>query len=118
MRDLPRFIKLDEERINVEEIVSYGLAMDEDDLPDDEFERGMISGKLSALHRALGNEWNFLDDSPEKRWTVMRREEKVIEAEEEYFEKIWFGRSAEYVLNERGEEVLVPKYEVGRPALR
>ena len=93
--------------------------LDEDDLPDDKFERGMISGKLSALHWALGNEWNFLDDPLlEKRRTVMRREEKVIEAEEEYFEKIWFGRNAEYILNERGEEVLVPKYEVGRPALR
>ena len=31
MRDLPQFIKLDEERINVEEIVSYGLAVDEDE---------------------------------------------------------------------------------------
>lgn len=31
MKDLPRFIKIDKERINVDEIVSYGLAIDEDD---------------------------------------------------------------------------------------
>jgi len=31
MRELPRFIKLDNIRINVDEIVSYGLAVDEDD---------------------------------------------------------------------------------------
>ncbi|MBR4643159.1 MAG: hypothetical protein IKO74_10665 [Selenomonadaceae bacterium] len=31
MKELPRFIKLGDERINVEEIVSYGLAVDEDD---------------------------------------------------------------------------------------
>ena len=30
MKDLPRFIKLDDVRINAEEIVSYGLAEDED----------------------------------------------------------------------------------------
>ena len=31
MKEFPRFIKLGDERINVEEIVSYGLAVDEDD---------------------------------------------------------------------------------------
>ena len=31
MNDLPRFIKIGEERINVEEIASYGIAYDEDD---------------------------------------------------------------------------------------
>ncbi|MBR0289976.1 MAG: hypothetical protein IJQ82_13455 [Selenomonadaceae bacterium] len=31
MRELPRFIKIGEERINVEEIVSYGIAEDEDE---------------------------------------------------------------------------------------
>ena len=31
MRDLPRFIKIDNDRINIEEIVNYGLAVDEDD---------------------------------------------------------------------------------------
>ena len=31
MRDFPRFIKISEDRINVEEIVSYGLAVDEDE---------------------------------------------------------------------------------------
>ena len=30
MNDLPRFIKIGEERINVDEIVSYGFAVDED----------------------------------------------------------------------------------------
>lgn len=42
MRDLPRFIKLGDDRINVEEIVSYGIRydseeyVDEDDESDDE----------------------------------------------------------------------------------
>lgn len=31
MRELPRFIKIGDERINVEEIVSYGIAEDEDE---------------------------------------------------------------------------------------
>ena len=31
MKDLPRFIKIGDERINVDEIVSYGLAEDEDE---------------------------------------------------------------------------------------
>ncbi|MBQ6296495.1 MAG: hypothetical protein IJK81_02155 [Selenomonadaceae bacterium] len=31
MNNLPRFVKIGEERINVEEIASYGLAYDEDD---------------------------------------------------------------------------------------
>ena len=31
MRDFPRFIKLGDDRINVDEIVSYGLAEDEDE---------------------------------------------------------------------------------------
>ena len=31
MKELPRFIKLEEDRINLEEIVSYGLAEDEDE---------------------------------------------------------------------------------------
>ena len=31
MNDLPRFIKIGEERINVDEIVSYGFAVDEDE---------------------------------------------------------------------------------------
>lgn len=31
MNDLPRFIKIGEERINIAEIVSYGLAEDEDE---------------------------------------------------------------------------------------
>lgn len=31
MKDLPQFIKLDNIRINVDEIVSYGLAIDEDE---------------------------------------------------------------------------------------
>ncbi|MBQ3725968.1 MAG: hypothetical protein IJR52_00905 [Selenomonadaceae bacterium] len=31
MNDLPRFIKIGEERINVDEIVSYGFAEDEDE---------------------------------------------------------------------------------------
>ena len=31
MKDLPRFIKIGEERINVDEIVSYGFAEDEDE---------------------------------------------------------------------------------------
>lgn len=31
MRDLPQFIKVGEERINIEDIVNYGLAFDEDD---------------------------------------------------------------------------------------
>lgn len=31
MNDLPRFIKLDNIRINLDEIVSYGMAIDEDD---------------------------------------------------------------------------------------
>ena len=31
MNDLPRFIKIGEERINVDEIISYGFAEDEDE---------------------------------------------------------------------------------------
>ena len=31
MKDLPRFIKIGDDRINTDEIVSYGLAADEDD---------------------------------------------------------------------------------------
>lgn len=31
MRELPRFIKIDEDRINIDEIVSYGFGSDEDD---------------------------------------------------------------------------------------
>ena len=31
MKDFPRFIKIGDERINVDEIVSYGLAEDEDE---------------------------------------------------------------------------------------
>lgn len=31
MNDLPRFIKLDNIRINLDEIVSYGMAIDEGD---------------------------------------------------------------------------------------
>lgn len=31
MNDLPRFIKIGEERINVEDIASYGIAFDEDE---------------------------------------------------------------------------------------
>ena len=31
MKEFPRFIKLGDERINIEEIVSYGLAVDEDE---------------------------------------------------------------------------------------
>ncbi|MBE8955327.1 MAG: hypothetical protein SR2Q5_06645 [Quinella sp. 2Q5] len=31
MKDLPQFIKLDNIRINVDEIVSYGLAIDEEE---------------------------------------------------------------------------------------
>ena len=31
MKDLPRFIKIGDDRINADEIVSYGLAADEDD---------------------------------------------------------------------------------------
>ena len=31
MNDLPQFIKIGEERINVDEIVSYGFAEDEDE---------------------------------------------------------------------------------------
>lgn len=31
MKDLQRFVKIGEERINLEEIVSYGIAVDEDD---------------------------------------------------------------------------------------
>ncbi|MBR3498791.1 MAG: hypothetical protein IKO05_07365 [Selenomonadaceae bacterium] len=31
MNDLPRFIKIGEERINVNEIVSYGFAVDDDE---------------------------------------------------------------------------------------
>ncbi|MBR1647499.1 MAG: hypothetical protein IJ685_12090 [Selenomonadaceae bacterium] len=37
MRDLPRFIKLGEDRINVDEIVSYGIKYS-DDNDDDESE--------------------------------------------------------------------------------
>ena len=31
MNDLPRFIRIGEERINVDEIVSYGFAVDDDE---------------------------------------------------------------------------------------
>ena len=31
MRELPRFIKIGDERVNVDEIVSYGIAEDEDE---------------------------------------------------------------------------------------
>ena len=31
MNNLPRFIKIGEERINVDDIASYGLAIDEDE---------------------------------------------------------------------------------------
>lgn len=31
MRDLPRFIRIGDDRINADEIVSYGYAADEDD---------------------------------------------------------------------------------------
>ncbi len=31
MNDLPRFIKIGEERINVDDIASYGIAFDEDE---------------------------------------------------------------------------------------
>ena len=31
MNDLPRFIQIGEERINVDEIVSYGFAVDDDE---------------------------------------------------------------------------------------
>ncbi|MBE8951766.1 MAG: hypothetical protein SR1Q7_01310 [Quinella sp. 1Q7] len=31
MKDLPRFIKIGDDRINADEIVSYGFAVDEDD---------------------------------------------------------------------------------------
>ncbi len=30
-------------------------------LPQDEFEWGMVNGKISALRWILGNEWDFLD---------------------------------------------------------
>ena len=31
MKDLPQFVKIGEDRINAEEIVSYGIGVDEDD---------------------------------------------------------------------------------------
>ncbi len=37
MKDLPRFIKLGNERINIDEIVSYGIATDWDDDEEEEY---------------------------------------------------------------------------------
>ena len=31
MKDLPSFVKIGEDRINIEEIIGYGLAVDEDE---------------------------------------------------------------------------------------
>lgn len=83
-------------------------------LPKDEFEWGMVNGKISALHWALGREWDFLGDFLLNKYTsVMRQEWEVFDAQEEYFERVWFGRNTKYILNDEGEVVLVPRHEVG-----
>lgn len=46
MKDLPRFIKLGNERINVDEIVSYGIATDWDD-DDEEYRYIYVETKTS-----------------------------------------------------------------------
>jgi hypothetical protein len=46
MKDLPRFIQLDETRINVDEIVSYGLATDWND-DDEEYRYLFVETKTS-----------------------------------------------------------------------
>ncbi len=37
MKELPRFIKIGDDRINIDEIVSYGLATDWDEDEDEEY---------------------------------------------------------------------------------
>ena len=46
MKDLPRFIKLGNERINIDEIVSYGIASDWDD-DDEEYRFIYVETKTS-----------------------------------------------------------------------
>ena len=95
----------------------FAKTNEEDFPPEDEFEWGMIEGKLSALHWAQGNEWDFMDDplSGKKR-TVMRKPWEIAQAEEEYFDRIWFGRNSMFILDENGKEILVPKHGVACPA--
>ena len=53
MRDLPRFIKFEEDRINVDKIVSYGLAEDEDD------------DTFLYINTADGNDFYYYDENVE-----------------------------------------------------
>ena len=43
----------------------------------------------------------------------MRKKDEIFDAEEEFFERIWFGRNAKTILNEDGEKIFVPRHENG-----
>lgn len=48
---------------------------------------------------------------------AMRKEWEVSNAQFEMCDKVWFGRATKYVLNEKGEPVLVARHEVAKPAV-
>ena len=65
MKDLPRFIKIGEDRINVDEIVSYGLAEDEDE------------DTYLYVNTSDGNDFSYYDEDVE-----FDLEEKVAELDD------------------------------------
>lgn len=46
----------------------------------------------------------------------MRKKAEILAAENEFFEKVWFGRSSMFIENDAGEMILAPRYEVARAA--
>ena len=65
MKELPRFIKLEDDRINVDEIVSYGLAEDEDE------------DTYLYVNTSDGNDFSYYDEDVE-----FDLEEKVAELDD------------------------------------